>query len=215
MKQIHKRLTYANVMSSLAVFLVLGGATAFAATKIGGNEIKANAISTGKIKKEAITTSKIKQNAVDSSRIANGAITGAKLNLAALGTVPSATNADQLGGVPAAGYARNQLEAVHVIGAPGQPAFENGCTNFGGGFQTGGFYKDPFGVVHLLGYLTGCAEGSSVFTLPAGFRPTAGHIWAVHKTDTTVGTVRVLPSGEVAVFSATNPDLDGLSFRTN
>ena len=35
MKQIRKRLTYANVMSSIAVFLVLGGATAFAAKKIG------------------------------------------------------------------------------------------------------------------------------------------------------------------------------------
>ena len=31
MKPIRKRLTYANVMSSIAVFLVLGGATAFAA----------------------------------------------------------------------------------------------------------------------------------------------------------------------------------------
>ena len=31
MKQIHKRLTYANVMSSIAVFLVLGGKGAFGA----------------------------------------------------------------------------------------------------------------------------------------------------------------------------------------
>ena len=46
MKQIRKRLTYANVMSSIAVFLVLGGATAFAAKKIGTNEIKANSITT-------------------------------------------------------------------------------------------------------------------------------------------------------------------------
>jgi len=93
MKQIRKRLTYANVMSSLAVFLVLGGATAFAATKIGGNEIKANAISTGKIKKEAVSTSKIKKNAVDSSRVKDGSLTGADISLGTLGTVPSATNA--------------------------------------------------------------------------------------------------------------------------
>jgi hypothetical protein len=83
-KQIRKRVTYANVMSSIAVFLILGGATAFAAVKkIGANEIKANSIKTGKIVKEAITTSKIKKNAV----------TGAKLNESTLGTVPSATNA--------------------------------------------------------------------------------------------------------------------------
>jgi hypothetical protein len=83
-KQIRKRLTYANVMSSIAVFLVLGGATAFAASKIGSNQIKNNAITTGKIKKEAVTTAKIKK----------GAITGAKVNLSTLGKVPSATSAD-------------------------------------------------------------------------------------------------------------------------
>ena len=49
MKLIRKRLTYANVMSSIAVFLILGGATAFAAKKIGSNEIKGNSITTGKI----------------------------------------------------------------------------------------------------------------------------------------------------------------------
>jgi hypothetical protein len=70
-------------MSSIAVFLVLGGATAFAAKKIGSNEIKSNAITTGKIKKEAVTTKKIKKDAV----------TGAKVKESTLGEVPSATNA--------------------------------------------------------------------------------------------------------------------------
>lgn len=83
MKKIRSRLTYANVMSSLAVFLVLGGATAFAATKIGSNEIKANAILTGKIKKEAVTTAKLK----------NDAVTGAKAKESTFGQVPSAANA--------------------------------------------------------------------------------------------------------------------------
>jgi hypothetical protein len=82
-KQIRKRLTYANVMSSLAVFLVLGGATAFAATKIGADQLKANSVKTGKIVKEAITTSKIKNNAVN----------GAKVDEGSLSQVPSALNA--------------------------------------------------------------------------------------------------------------------------
>jgi hypothetical protein len=103
-KQIRKRLTYANVMSSLAVFLILGGATAFAATKIGANQLKANSVKTGKIVKEAITTSKIKKNAVNSSKIANGAVTtdkiandavtSAKVNEGSLGQVPSANSAN-------------------------------------------------------------------------------------------------------------------------
>jgi hypothetical protein len=79
MKSVLKRLTYANVMSSIAVFLVLGGATAFAATKIGANEIKANAITTGKIVKEAITAGKIKNGAVTGGKLAEGSVNGGKL----------------------------------------------------------------------------------------------------------------------------------------
>jgi hypothetical protein len=91
-KQIRKRITYANVMSSIAVFLVLGGATAYAAKKIGSNEIKGNSITTGKIKKNAITSSKIKKNAITTAKIKDAAVTGPKINLATLGTVPSAAN---------------------------------------------------------------------------------------------------------------------------
>ncbi len=93
MKQIRKRITYANVMSSIAVFLVLGGGAAYAAKKIGSNEIKGNSITTGKIKKEAVSASKIKKNSVTTAKIANGAVTGAKINLGSVGTVPNATHA--------------------------------------------------------------------------------------------------------------------------
>jgi hypothetical protein len=93
-KQIRKRITYANVMSSIAVFLVLGGGAAYAAKKIGSNEIKGNSITTGKIKKEAVTASKIKKNSVTTAKIANGAVTGAKLNLGSVGTVPNANHAN-------------------------------------------------------------------------------------------------------------------------
>jgi hypothetical protein len=96
-KRIRSRLTYANVMSSIAVFLVLGGATAFAASKIGSNQIKSNAITTGKIKKEAITTTKIKKDAV----------TGAKVKESSLGQVPSAANADNAGNA-------NTVDGMHV-----------------------------------------------------------------------------------------------------
>jgi hypothetical protein len=104
-KQIRKHITYANVMSSIAVFLILGGATAFAAKKIGGNEIKASSISTGKIKKEAVTTSKIK----------NGAVTGSKVQLSSLGKVPSASNADHATSASNADtVGGNHLGFIHV-----------------------------------------------------------------------------------------------------
>jgi hypothetical protein len=85
-KQIRKRLTYANVMSSIAVFLVLGGATAFAASKIGAGQLKANSIKTGKIVKEAVTAGKIKNSAVTTGKVANGAINGGKLANGAVST---------------------------------------------------------------------------------------------------------------------------------
>jgi hypothetical protein len=79
-KQIRKRLTFANVMSSIAVFLVLGGAAAFAASKkIGSDQLKANAVTAGKIKKNAVASTKIRQSAITTAKVKNKAITAAKI----------------------------------------------------------------------------------------------------------------------------------------
>lgn len=95
MKQIRNRLTYANVMSSMAVFLILGGATAIAASnKIGANQLKANSVKTGKIVKEAVKAGKLAKNSVTTPKIANDAVTSEKINESTLGTVPSAVSAN-------------------------------------------------------------------------------------------------------------------------
>jgi hypothetical protein len=60
----HPRITYANVMSTLAVVLALGG-TAVAATKI----------TTGQIKDAAVTTAKVHDGAITARKLAAGAIT--------------------------------------------------------------------------------------------------------------------------------------------
>jgi hypothetical protein len=91
-KQIRKRLTYANVMSSIAVFLVLGGATALAAGQLGKNSVGSK-----QLKKNAVTAAKVKNNAVTTAKIKDGAVTGAKINLGSLGTVPSATSSTNAG----------------------------------------------------------------------------------------------------------------------
>jgi hypothetical protein len=103
-KRIRKRITYANVMSSLAVFLVLGGATAFAASHLGKNtvgskQLKSNAVTTAKIKANAVTNKKLKKNAVTGAKVKDQSLTGADINLGTLGTVPSATNATNVGSV--------------------------------------------------------------------------------------------------------------------
>jgi hypothetical protein len=90
MKHLSERLTYANVVATLALFLVLAGGTAFAATNLAQNSV-----GTAQIKNNAVTTSKLKA----------GAVTGAKIATGTLGTVPSATkaaNAQTVGGQSAA-----------------------------------------------------------------------------------------------------------------
>lgn len=79
MQQIRKRLTYANVMSSLAVFLVLGGGAAYAAKKIGSNELRGGSVTTAKIKRNAVTASKLKAGAVTTAKIAKGAVSYGRL----------------------------------------------------------------------------------------------------------------------------------------
>jgi hypothetical protein len=81
-------LTYANVVSSIALFFVLTGATAIAANQLGKNSVGSK-----QIKKNAVTSAKIKNNAVTTAKIKNGAITGAKVNAGTIGTVPNATHA--------------------------------------------------------------------------------------------------------------------------
>jgi hypothetical protein len=103
LKQIRKRLTYANVMSSIAVFLILGGATALAATQlaknsVGTKQLKKNAVTKAKIKKNAVTTAKIKNDAVTGAKVKDGSLTGSDINVGTLGTVPSAAVANSLVG---------------------------------------------------------------------------------------------------------------------
>ncbi len=68
MRTLRSRLTYANVISTLCLFIVLGGG-AYAATQlpknsVGAKQLKKNAVTGVKIKKGAIDTSKLTASAV-------------------------------------------------------------------------------------------------------------------------------------------------------
>lgn len=115
MKQIRKRLTYANVMSSLAVFLVLGGAAVAASqlpkNSVGPKQLKKNAVTTAKIKKNAVTSPKIKANAVTEAKIASNAITTPKLNPNSVETGKIADGAVTSGKLALSSVGANQLDA--------------------------------------------------------------------------------------------------------
>ncbi len=88
-----KRLTYSNVIASLALFIALGGAavaaTALPRNSVGPNQLKRGAVTAVKIRKQAVTTAKLANgavtigklgpNSVGPNNIGNGAVTTPKL----------------------------------------------------------------------------------------------------------------------------------------
>jgi hypothetical protein len=77
MKRLRSKLTYANVIATMALFIALGGAS-YAAVKLPKN---------------SVGSKQIKDNAVTGAKIKNGAVTGSKIALSSLGTVPTAASA--------------------------------------------------------------------------------------------------------------------------
>ena len=103
--RLRRRLTYANVMSTIAVFAVLAGGGAYAASKIGSQEIKKNAVRAKHIKAGNVKASDIATAAVDSAKVADESLTGADVAEATLGQVPSAANAASAASATSAGTA--------------------------------------------------------------------------------------------------------------
>ena len=106
----------ALIIAVIALFVSIGG-VGYAASKIGTNDIKNQAVTKQKIAKKAVSTNRIADGAVKTKRIGDDAVTGDKVNESTLGTVPSATNAAQLGGIAASGYAERIFARVQYSSA--------------------------------------------------------------------------------------------------
>jgi len=87
MRGLRGHLTYANVMASIAVFVSLGGG-AYAAT-----ELPRNSVGTAAIRNGAVTTRNLANGTVTAEKVAAGSLTGHQIDVAQLGTVPSAGHA--------------------------------------------------------------------------------------------------------------------------
>jgi hypothetical protein len=66
--KLRNNLSYSNVVATLALFLALGGATAFAASQLDKNSVGSK-----QLKKDAVTAAKIKNGAVTQAKIATSA----------------------------------------------------------------------------------------------------------------------------------------------
>lgn len=103
------------------------------------------------------------------------------------------------------------------------PTLLNNWANFGGTFNSAGFWLDSVGVVHFRGVIFGGVSNSQIFSLPIGYRPTATEAlmtWSFSSSmGYQVGRVDVSADGAVrcTVGSSTGVTgaffLDGLTFR--
>jgi hypothetical protein len=121
LNRLRKRLSYANIIASLALFIALGGVS-YAATA-SKNSVKSSSIKDGQVKaadlaKNAVTSVKIKDgnvlgadlgnNSVSTTKIANGTIGAADLSSA---LTTDLNDAATLGGQTAGGLQTSALQA--------------------------------------------------------------------------------------------------------
>jgi hypothetical protein len=79
MRAVRKRLSYANVVATLALFLALSGGVVWAAGKVGSKSLKANAVTAAKIRRNAVSSPKLRDGAVTATKIKGGAVDFTKL----------------------------------------------------------------------------------------------------------------------------------------
>ena len=108
------------------------------------------------------------------SKVTRLVYTKSQSNARYLSKAGTAADSDKLDGSDATDFAPSQAEPWHDIA----PADFGACwTNTGAaGRNVAGYYRDPYGVVHLKGSvkrLTAAECSVVIFTLPAGYRPVA------------------------------------------
>lgn len=209
-------LSYANVVSSLALFVALGGTSYAVASlpknSVGDRQLKSGAVSGSKLKDDAVTTSKIK----------DGSVTAADLSLDAAVSGPRGPRgeAGPTGPAGATGPAGPGAEAAEPWRALN---FVDGWTNWGV-FQSGEYRKDQLGIVHLRGLVMRAGASpyrdGPIATLPAGYRPLRKRLFNVNTGSSVPGRIDINPDGAIVWFEGgagvpNYTSLDGVSFSTD
>jgi hypothetical protein len=206
-RQLRKRVTYANVMSTIAVFLCLGGATAVAAGTLGKNTIGQR-----QLKSKAVTTGKLANNAVNGSKVADGSLTGADINVGALGTVPSAVtatsagNANTVGGHAASCPSGSTLIRGLCFDTTPNPVIANVKAASDACAAKGGYLPTPLELYSVRGILNlGTGVGNEVELTDSYFNdPTTGTNYATMVVDGS-GTITQRPANEPGQYICVYP----------
>jgi hypothetical protein len=134
MQRLLSKLTYANVIATIALFLALAGGAAIAAGNLGKNAVRstniaANAVKTQDIARNAVKAAKLAPNAVKASKLAANAVKTKNLAKSSVtgGKVKSGTlTRTQLAAGTLAGLQVADAQATSVPGLTSEPANAQG-----------------------------------------------------------------------------------------
>ena len=219
-------MTYANIVATLALFVALGGSS-YAAVVITGASVKDGSLTGKDLKDNSVKSVDIRDNSLLKKDFKAGQLpagargpVGSKGDTGAKGDPGPSTGV--AGGALAGSYPNPSLaapEAYHVVGGASEPGFLNGWVPFSSGSSKPGFYKDPFGVVHLKGTLAGGTANNNatgnMFILPVGYRPAENQQFSGGDA-TGTGQIAVTAAGEVRALNGAGTTLltiDGFTFR--
>ena len=184
---ISRRVSYANVVATLALIVAVGTGGAYAASKIGSNGIANNAIRAKHVKNRQISARHLARNAVTTSKIRDGAVTARKLagGLAGLqGPVGPQGPAGPQGAAGSAGPAGSEGPA----GSPG-PTGLQGPTGPQGPTGATGSANVTFHVFTLTGVTSGATQ-----SFPDVFSPVETNVVFTGTCQIGSGVSSALPS---------------------
>lgn len=103
----------------------------------------------------------------------------------------------------------------NVVGAQGAPPFQNSWVAWGAGEAVPGYWKNPFGFVHLKGVIKSGTINTVAFTLPPGYRPAEKQTIAA-LSNGAIGRLDIATNGDVIPVSGSNVyfSLNSIQFRT-
>jgi len=179
------QLSYANVMSTIAVFIALGG-TSYAVAR--------NSVGNAQLRKNAVTSAKVKDRSLRASDLAPSARIGTRGPRGLQG--PSGPQGPAGGTTPPDPWKGLSLAA--------------GWANYAAGYDGAAYHKED-SRVHLRGLVTRTdglpPANSPIGTLPAGYRPEKRMIFAANG-GAQVTRVDVAPNGQVIWVSGTLKEKD-------
>ena len=142
--RLRSKLTYANLMATFAVFLMLTGigyaVAALPKKSVGPKQLKNGAVRSKKIKKNAVNASKIRKGAVGRSELANGAVGTGKISNRAIITKKIANSAVTRAkiddaAIPLLGTLRSGQELRGSFNLGGDSTLANAAAHDGYNFQ--------------------------------------------------------------------------------